>query len=372
MKIRGAVLSSRGSEPPYVNSLPLAIEELELDAPGETEVLVRIEAAGICHSDLSVVDGSRERPLPMLLGHEAAGIVVGLGGPASSVEIGRRVVASFLPRCGVCSACRTGGRLPCIPGSAANTEGALLAGGRRLHLHGVPVAHHLGVSGFATHAVMDIRSVVPVGDDIPPDIAAVLGCAVLTGGGAVLNVGRPERGQTVAIVGLGGVGMAALLVAMSIEGITVVGVDSNPDKVARALALGATRSMTADEALEGGFSAAVVVECAGAARAFETAVCITAPGGRTVSIGLPAPTAEVRFSPLRLVAEAREIVGSYLGSAIPSRDIPFYESLWRAGRLPVEDLITSHIPLSEINRGLDALASGDVLRQIVEFPGVAA
>lgn len=369
MKIVGAVLSTSDADRPYSGSKPLTIEELELDGPGPGEVLVRIEAAGLCHSDLSVVDGSRRRPLPMLLGHEAAGIVVQLGSDVTHLAVGQRVVAAFLPRCGECTACLTDGRLPCIPGSQANGKGELMGGGRRLHSKGVSVAHHLGVSGFATHAVMDVRSLVGVGADVPPEVAAVLGCAVLTGGGAVLNAGRPVAGQTVAVVGLGGVGMAALLVAASIPDVRVVGIDSNPDKVRLAMGLGADTALTPDQAHEQNFTAEVVVECAGVARAFETAVDITAPGGRTVSVGLPGPTAEARISPLRLVAEAREIVGSYLGSAVPSRDIPYYEALWREGRLPVEKLITSRISLSEINEGLDTLANGDSVRQIIEFPG---
>ncbi len=372
MRIFGAVLRSSGTATPYARSQPLAIEELELDPPGPTEALVLIEAAGVCHSDLSVVDGSRSRPLPMLLGHEAAGTVVEIGSAVRGLALGQRVVAAFLPRCGECPACRTDGRLPCTVGSRANNAGELIAGGRRLHAADGAVAHHLGVSGFATHAVLDARSLVAVGGDVPADIAAVLGCAVLTGGGAVLNVGQPQPGQTIAIVGLGGVGMAALLVARSLPGINVVGIDSNPDKVQLAVDLGADSAMIPADAVAQDFEADVVIECAGVARAFETAVRMTAIGGRTVSVGLPGPGDEARISPLDLVAGAREIVGSYLGSAVPSRDIPFYERLWREGRLPVEKLISSRIALNEVNAGLDTLASGAAVRQIIEFPEVAA
>lgn len=367
MRIHGAVLERSGMTPPYAESQPLVIAELELDAPGPTEVLVRIEAAGICHSDLSVVDGNRERPLPMLLGHEAAGTVVERGSSVTDLREGQRVVATFLPRCGACAACQTDGRLPCTPGSRANGAGELIEGGRRLHRNGDSVAHHLGVSGFATYAVMDRRSVVPVGDDVPADIAAVLGCAVLTGGGGVLNAGRPRPGQTIAIVGLGGVGMAALLVAASLDDVTVIGIDANPGKVTAAPSLGAHRAVTPDQALAERLVADVVVECAGVVPAFETAVTLTAPGGRTVSVGLPAPSAQARISPLGLVADAREIVGSYLGSAVPARDIPYYETLWQTGKLPLEKLISAHIPLSEINAGFDALARGEAIRQVIQF-----
>lgn len=368
MKILGAVLSTSDSPRPYASSRPLVIEELELDPPGPGEVLVRIDAASICHSDLSVADGSRRRPFPMVLGHEAAGTVRHVGTDVTTLRVGQRVVAAFLPRCGECAACRSDGRLPCTRGSRANEEGVLMSGARRLHLGDVDVAHHLGVSGFATHAVLDARSLVAVGDDVPAEVAAVLGCAVLTGGGAVLNAGRPQAGQTLAIVGLGGVGLAALLVAVSIPDLTVVGIDSNAEKLDLALTLGAHAVLSPQQARDDNFTADVVVECAGVARAFESAVEITAPGGRTVSVGLPRPDAEARIFPLALVAEAREIVGSYLGSAVPARDIPFYESLWRSGRLPVEKLITSRIPLSEVNAGLDALATGAAVRQIIELP----
>jgi len=372
MRIIGAVLRSSDAVRPYSTSNPLTIEPLELDPLCANEVLVRIEAAGICHSDLSVVNGSRLRPLPMLLGHEAAGIVEEIGSGVSDLSIGQRVVAAFLPRCGTCAACLTGGRLPCTPGSHANGEGNLLDGGRRLHSGAESVAHHLGVSAFATHAVMDARSLVAVGADVPPDIAAVLGCAVLTGGGAVLNAGRPTAGQTVAVVGLGGVGMAALLVAASIADVRVVGIDANVSKLGLGLELGAEETFMPEQAIAEGFTADVVIECAGVARAFETAIALTAPGGRTVSVGLPGPEAEVPFSPLQLVAEAREIVGSYLGSAVPSRDIPYYENLWRQGLLPIENLITAHIELADINVGLETLANGDAVRQIIRFPDPVA
>ncbi len=369
MRIRGAVLEGRGATRPYSTSRPVHVIDLELDAPAETEVLVRIDAAGICHSDLSVVDGSRQRPLPMLLGHEAAGTVVDVGAAVDDLEPGDRVVAAFLPRCGECAACRTQGRLPCTVGTTANGAGVLLGGGTRLHVGDDDVFHHLGVSAFATHAVMDRRSLVGVGADVPADIAAVLGCAVLTGGGAVLNAGRPLAGQTVAVVGLGGVGMSALLVAASVADITVIGIDANPAKLDLAYELGAHHAFTPDQAVEGGLRAELVVECAGVVPAFEHAVVITAPGGRTVTVGLPAPSAQARISPLGIVADAREIVGSYLGSAVPARDIPYYESLWRDGMLPLEKLITAHVPLNDINSGFDALAEGDAVRQIIEFPG---
>lgn len=366
MRIRGAVLERIGAPAPYAESAPITISELELADPGPGELLVRIEAAGLCHSDLSVVDGNRVRPVPMLLGHEASGRVE-QAGPGAGLPVGQRVVMTFLPRCGDCPGCASGGRTPCVPGSAANNAGELLGGGRRLRRDGHDVHHHLGVSGFATYAVVDRRSVVPVDDDVPPEVAAVLGCAVLTGGGALLNSARPAATDRVMVVGLGGVGMAAVLVAVSLGVREVIAVDTVPEKLTLARELGATGAFTPGEIADHGIAAEVVVEAVGSARAFESAVAATAPGGTTVTVGLPAPEARASISPLGLVAQGRSIIGSYLGSAVPSRDIPEYVRMWREGRLPVEKLISSHIGLGEINRAMDELAAGHALRQVITF-----
>ncbi|MDR7159144.1 alcohol dehydrogenase catalytic domain-containing protein [Arthrobacter sp. BE255] len=369
MKILGAVLEVSGAARPFAASQPISIAELELDAPGKGEVLVKIEAAGLCHSDLSVVDGNRLRPLPMLLGHEAAGRIEQLGEDVHDLQLGQRVVMVFLPRCDHCAGCGTGGLMPCERGSRSNTAGTLLAGGVRLHRGSEEIKHHLGVSGFATHAVVDRHSVVAVDDDVPPDIAAVLGCAVLTGGGAVINAGRPQPGQTVIVVGLGGVGMAALITALAQDGVKVIGVDGLPEKLQMARELGASAAYSPQDILDHKIRGSVVIEAAGNARAFETAVALTAPGGRTVTVGLPAPDATSAISPLALVAEARTIIGSYLGSAVPSRDIPIFAQLWREGKLPVEKLISSRIGLNDINEGMDQLADGRAIRQIIMFNG---
>ncbi|GAA2769759.1 zinc-binding dehydrogenase [Nonomuraea dietziae] len=364
MRIRGAVLEEIGRSRPYAESRPLSVCDLELDPPGPGELLVRVEAAGVCHSDLSVVDGNRTRPVPMLLGHEAAGVVEQVGTGSDRPRPGATRRHDVLPRCGGCDGCATDGVAPCLPGSAANNGGTLLSGAVRQHRDGTRVLHHLGVSAFATHAVVDQRSAVPVDDDVPPEVAALLGCAVLTGGGAVLNVGRPRAGQTVMVVGLGGVGMAALLTARALDGVRVVGVDANQDKLATARELGAHEAYLPADLPE---KAEIVVEAAGSAPAFETAVNATAPGGRTVSVGLPAPHARVSISPLALVAEGRSIVGSYLGSALPARDIPVFARMWREGRLPVEKLISARIGLSAVNEAMDHLADGTALRQVIVF-----
>lgn len=370
MQIIGAVLERSGSPAPFADSRPFTVGALELDAPGTGELLVQIEAAGVCHSDLSVVDGNRTRPTPMLLGHEAAGVVLQTGPGVTDISPGTRVVMTFLPRCGNCAGCHTDGRLPCEVGTAANGAGTLVGGGIRLHRSSdggeQDVRHHLGVSAFATHAVVSRTSVVPVDADVPAEIAALLGCAVLTGGGAVINAGRPAPGSRIAVVGLGGVGMAALLVAVAL-GHEVIGVDAVPAKLALARELGATWAYSPAEATDADARAPLVIEAAGSARAFETALALTAPGGTTVTVGLPAPDARASVSPLQLTAEARTVIGSYLGSAVPSRDIPIYVDLWRAGRLPLERLVSSHMRLEDICSAMDRLAAGGELRQLITF-----
>ncbi|ADG80519.1 Alcohol dehydrogenase GroES domain protein OS=Tsukamurella paurometabola (strain ATCC 8368 / DSM/ CCUG 35730 / CIP 100753 / JCM 10117 / KCTC 9821 / NBRC 16120 / NCIMB 702349 / NCTC 13040) OX=521096 GN=Tpau_3947 PE=3 SV=1 [Tsukamurella paurometabola] len=366
MRIVGAVLEESGRPRPYARSRPITVGELELDDPGPTELLVRIEAAGVCHSDLSVVEGNRPRPTPMLLGHEAAGIVVAAGDEVGDISPGQRVVMCFLPRCERCPDCAAGGRLPCAEGTAANSAGTLLRGAR-LSRSGRTVRHHLGVSGFATHAVVDRASVVPVDADVPPAVAAVLGCAVLTGGGAVLTVADPAPTDSVMVVGLGGVGMAAVLTARALGVERVVAVDTAEDKLDRARELGATETYTPARLTDAGITARYVIECAGSARAFETAFAATESGGTTITVGLPAPAARAEISPLTVTAEARTIIGSYVGSSVPARDIPRYVDLWRAGRLPVEKLISSTIRLDRINEAMDLLADGRAVRQVILF-----
>ncbi|ALE91184.1 alcohol dehydrogenase [Arthrobacter alpinus] len=367
MKITGAVLEEIGRLRPFSQSRPLTVSDLELGRPGPTEILVRIEAAGVCHSDLSVVDGNRARPVPMLLGHEAAGRVVEIGAAVTNVSPGQRVVMSFLPRCENCSSCSEDGRLPCTVGSTSNAAGTLLHGSMHLSRDDKPVYHHLGVSGFATHAIVDCASAVPVGDDVPPDVAAVLGCAVLTGGGAVLNAARPKVEESIMVVGLGGVGMAALITAASQNVSKIIAVDTLEEKRMHALRLGAHVAYSPSEVIDNQIKAKYVIECAGNTRAFETAFAATDVGGSTITTGLPAPDALAKISPMTITAEARTIIGSYLGSAVPSRDIPKYAQLWREGRLPVEELITSRIELADINHAMDQLEDGKAVRQVIMF-----
>ncbi|MEU6646289.1 alcohol dehydrogenase catalytic domain-containing protein [Saccharomonospora sp. NPDC046836] len=364
-RARAAVLR-RTTGGPFATERPLSIETLELDAPGAGEVEVRMEAAGICHSDLSRVNGTRAAVLPMVLGHEGSGTVVRCGPDTHGIRVGDRVVTTFLPRCGTCLQCTGPGWSVCGNGTRANKRGELLRGGLRFRRDdATPVHHNAGVSAFATRTVVDASALVVVPRSVPADVAAVLGCAVLTGGGAVSNAGRLLPGQTVAIVGLGGVGFAAMLVAAGRSPAAILAVDMLQDKLAMAPGFGATAVATPDEATMAGTRYDLVVECVGNRAALETAIALTGPGGRTVTVGLPAAGANLSVSPLSLVTEGRSLIGSYVGSGVPRADIQAYARMFQAGDLPLDRLISGHIGLDQINEGMDALHRGDVLRQII-------
>jgi alcohol dehydrogenase len=372
VKARAAVLHTVGAPPPYAQSQPLRIEEIDIAPPGAGEVLVRVRAAGLCHSDLSVINGDRPRPVPMALGHEAAGEVVECGPLVADLQPGDHVVMVFVPSCGHCVPCMEGRPALCEPGAASNTAGTLLGGGRRLSMAGKNVNHHMGVSAFAEHAVVSRRSLVKIDPTLAFDEAALFGCAVLTGVGAVVNTAKVTPGTTTAVVGLGGVGMNSILAASLSGARIVVAVDLYDDKLELARTLGATHAVNARapdvvervRELSGG-GVDFAFEMAGSVQAMELAYRITRRGGTTVTAGLPHPDHRWPLQQVNLTAEERTVKGSYVGSCVPVRDIPRYIALYKEGRLPVDRLMSDHLKLEEINAGFDRLASGRVVRQVV-------
>lgn len=374
MKIRAAILEAMGAPRPYAASKPLKIDEVELAPPGPGEVLVRLGAAGLCHSDLSVINGDRPRPTPMVLGHEAAGTVEELGPGVDDLRKGDRVVMVFVPSCGHCLPCAEGRPALCEPGAAANTAGVLLSGERRLSRNGGAVHHHLGVSAFAEYATVSRRSLVKVPSDLPLDEAALFGCAVLTGVGAVVNTARVPPGSSVAVIGLGGVGLAALLGAVASGARQVVAIDLSAEKLGLARQLGATDSVEggAPDAVEQvraatGGGVEYAFEMAGSVKAMELAYRITRRGGTTVTAGLPPPNATFPVPQVNLVAEERTIKGSYIGTCVPTRDLPRFIALYRRGKLPVDRLMSGRLQLDEINEGFDRLDRGEAVRQVIVF-----
>jgi alcohol dehydrogenase len=365
-----------GVEPPYTKTKPLSIDEVELKAPGTGEVLVKMRAAGLCHSDLSVINGDRPRPTPMLLGHEAAGEVEALGEGVADLKKGDHVVLVFVPSCGHCPSCAEGRPALCIPGAASNGAGTLLSGQRRLFRDGNEIHHHMGCSAFAEYAVVSRHSLVKVDPDIPFDEAAVFGCAVLTGVGAVVNTAKVPAGATVAVVGLGGVGLAAVLGAVAAGASRIVAVDLAADKREFAKSLGATDAFDAAqanvvdairEATQGGVEYAL--EFAGSVKAMDLAYRITRRGGTTVTAGLPPPSATFALPQVNLVAEERTVKGSYIGTCVPQRDLPRFVALYKQGRLPVNKLLTHRMKLDDINAGFERLREGRAVRQVVTFEG---
>ena len=363
MRTRAAVLHELGLGRPYAQSQPLRIQELELEAPRAGELLIRVGAAGLCHSDLSVVDATRPRPVPMVLGHEAAGVVEAVGLGVDDLRENDHVVLSFVPSCGFCAECTGGEPSLCNTAAAANGEGRLIAGGRRFAGNGVEVHHHLGVSAFSERIVVARQSAVRIDPSVPLEVAALFGCAVVTGVGAVLNTARVRPGDSAAVFGLGGVGLAAVMGAALAGASPLVAIDPIAFKRELALELGATAAL--DPAEVGDLRVRHTFEAAGSPAVLEAAYAATARGGTTVAIGLPHPSRSLTINALSLVTESRTLVGSYLGSSVPQRDIPRYIALWQSGRLPVERLQAGTLGLDGLNSALDALADGEVVRQIV-------
>jgi alcohol dehydrogenase len=373
MKVRSTILRQMGLPRPYAQSRPLRIETVDLAPPGPGEVLVRIAAAGVCHSDLSGINGDRPRPLPIALGHEASGVVEEVGAGVDDLARGDHVVMSFSPVCGTCGFCAEGRPALCEKGAAANGAGTLLSGARRFSCDdGTSVNHHCGVCAFSEYSVISRRSIVKITKDIPLVEAALFGCAVMTGVGTVMNTCAVRPGQSVAVIGLGGVGLAAVLGAAASGAGKIVAIDLNPAKLDAAGRMGATDAFLANdpdvvrlirEATGGGVDHAI--EMAGVGKAFELAYAITRRGGVTATAGLPPGPTQFSFPAVQLVAEERIVKGAYMGSCVPSRDIPRYIDLYLKGKLPVDKLLSGTGPLEGINEAFDRLDRGEVIRHVI-------
>ncbi|MHC5656220.1 zinc-binding dehydrogenase [Stappia sp. ICDLI1TA098] len=373
MKITAAVLERDGIKENFAEARALSVREVDLAPPGPGEVLIRIAAAGVCHSDLSVINGTRPRPVPMVLGHEASGFVEEVGAGVNDLAPGDHVVCIFAPGCGHCTPCAEGRPALCEAAAKHHAVGELMTGSRRLSIDGRPVNHHVGVSAFATHAVVARPSLVKADADISPHLSALFSCAMLTGAGAVFNTAHIKPGSKVAVVGLGGVGLAAILGAAAAGAGQIVAVDPFQNKLDTALTMGATHTIKADgdtvEAVRDltGGGVDYAFELAGSVRALETAFEITRRGGTTVTAGLPSPTDRMPLNALKLTAEERSLKGSFIGSCVPQRDLPRMFALHKRGLLPVEKMLSHRLKLGDINLAMDRLDNGTAIRQIVEF-----
>jgi alcohol dehydrogenase len=373
MKMTAAIMYEQGLPAPYTQSKPFRIEEVELEGPGEGEVLVEVRGAGLCHSDLSVVEGLRKRPLPIVGGHEGAGIVREVGKGVTQVKPGDHVAMAAVAGCGQCRVCLAGRPGLCQAVSGARNEGMLATGSRRLRFaDGSRLNHYSGISVFAQYAVVVPNSLVKIDKDVPFDVAALFGCAVVTGAGAVFNSARVPAGASVAVFGLGGVGLTAVMAAREAGASKIIGIDVLPGKFELARAVGATHCVVATDPqavqqvldlTDGGVDFAF--EISGNLAALEMAQKITVRGGEVVGVGVGKATSTFTVNHLPWVVEERVLRGSLMGGGVPQNDIPKYVDMYLKDRLPVDKLRSERIGFEKLNEGFDLLHGGGVVRQIL-------
>ncbi|HWD61599.1 MAG TPA: zinc-binding dehydrogenase [Humibacter sp.] len=367
MTVRAVVLREAGVRP--------AVEEVVLAPPKRGELVVRIEAAGVCHSDYHYVSGQLVAPLPLVLGHEGCGIVEQLGPePDGRIAVGDRVALLWRPRCGRCAACLAGNPALCERGRVQASTGGLPDGTSRLSLPDGGELHHLmGVSCFAERVVVSENAVVPVPDGVPPEVAAISACAVVTGVGAVLNVVERAAGRGVLVVGAGGVGLSSVMGAHLVGASPVIVADVDDAKLELARELGAThvvnssRDDLVDEVMRitGGDGVPWAIEAVGRQQTLEATLECLAAGGTMVALGLG--SVDTRFAvPLnQLVQRQKRVVGALYGSSNPPLDLPRIFGLYLDGRLPLDRLIGDRMPLADVNLAYDALLRGAVGRGIL-------
>jgi S-(hydroxymethyl)glutathione dehydrogenase / alcohol dehydrogenase len=355
---------------------PFHVREVELDEPTAGEVLVRIAASGLCGSDLKALDGLRAiASFPVILGHEAAGVVEQVGAGVERIRPGDHVVLSILSSCGWCADCRRGRPNYCATTASAQPAGNLLDGSSRLSVHGRRLNHFLTVSSFAEYAVVPESAATVIDPAMPLDRAALIGCAVLTGYGAVHNSAGVEPGSNVAVFGCGGVGLSAVEGARIAGAETIVAVDVHPAKLALARSLGATETVDARAADPAGAvrdatgaGADYAFEAAGRTETIEQAWESLAAGGLLTVIGtLPSGT-KLTLAADPLIEEKR-IAGCYLGSASPERDVPVLVERYLEGELQLDELVSRRIGLAELDEGFARLREGTEARQVVVFDG---
>ncbi|MEU6174696.1 Zn-dependent alcohol dehydrogenase [Streptantibioticus parmotrematis] len=359
--VRAAVLPAVGA--------PLELTEIDLPEPGPGQVRVRLAAAGVCHSDLSLSNGTLRQPVPAVLGHEGAGTVVAVGEGVASVSAGDRVVLNWAPSCGSCHYCGLGE--PWLCANAGQAGGSPYA--TRTD-DGTPLYPGLGTAVFAEETVVGANAVLPLPDGVPLADAALLGCAVLTGYGAVHHATRLREGESVAVFGVGGVGLAVLQAARIAGAGPVVAVDVSPAKEELARAAGATDFLIASDTtakdirkLTGGHGTDAAIECVGRADTIRTAWSATRRGGRTTVVGIGGTEEQVTFNALELFYFGRTLTGCVYGNSDPEKDLPVLADHVRAGRLDLSAMVTDRIGLDGIPAAFDAMLSGKGGRALVVF-----
>ncbi len=366
MQIRAAVVRE-------INQL--TVEDVELDAPKPYELLVRIRAAGVCHSDLHTYRGELRAAPPLVLGHEGAGVVEKVGAAVTKFKPGDRILVNWLPSCLHCEACLRGQSNLCERFPSTTLIGLLPDGTTRLHtLDGMPLKHYLSSATMAEYAVIDEAGAIAIPDDVPFEVGALIGCAVVTGAGAVLNTAHAEAGSSAAVIGCGGVGLSAIMGAKLVGCNPIIAVDVMESKLAFARQMGATHTINAREvdAIEtlrsmtrGGPD--YVFDSVGAAGTINQALKAVRPGGTAIIIGMHAIKTDVPMAVGPLVAQNKRLLGSFFGSSRPHVDLPRLTELYRSGRLPLDDLITKRYALDELPEAFADMEAGHVARGIIMF-----
>lgn len=367
MKFRAAVLRQVGQ--------PLLVETVELGALKPSDVLVRIRASGLCHTDLEVMQGSLAYPLPIVLGHEGAGVVERVGDAVTQVRPGDHVVCSWNPHCGHCFYCERDQPILCEPFARHQPAGHMLDGESRYFLDGAKLHHFSVVSSHAEYCVVPESGAIRVPEAIPFDRACLIGCGVMTGVGAVSRMARVEAGASVAVIGCGAVGLNALQGAALEQAAVVIAIDRDAGKEAMARSFGATHFIAAGDAdaivqvqnLTAGRGADYVFECAGSEASLQLGFEIVRPGGHAVILGKTNVNQKVSLRFGSLMGEKRIVRSSY-GGARPRRDFPWLAQAYLDGKLKLDELISLRLPLDRINDGFDAMRRGEIVRAVVEFP----
>ncbi len=352
MKVRGLVFDGPGQ--------PLGVEELDLAGPGAGEVLVRYAASGVCRSDLHVVDGDWARPTPVVLGHEGAGVVEAMGREVSGLQVGDQVVLSWLAPCGTCRACARGRTWLCQGSNAGSHR--LADGTTRLRRRdGSAVLQYLGLGTFAEAAVVPRAAAVRLPPGVPPAVAALIGCGVATGYGAVLRTAAVLPGEVVVVVGCGGVGLAAVMSAVLAGAAQVVAVDTVPEKLELARRAGASTTVLAaggwTEALAG-VDIDAALDCIGSPAVVADLAGLVAPGGRVVMVGMTAPDTPVSVDGYRFPDRGLSLLGCCYGSLDAATDFPRVAAAYLDGRLPLDLLVSSRITLEEVPAALALMRAG--------------
>lgn len=366
-RVRAAVLEDVGER--------FRLEELELDDPGPGEVRVRIAAAGVCHSDLHVIHGDLPVPLPAVLGHEGAGVVEAVGEGVKRVQPGDHVVLSWVPGCGRCYYCRIGRPDMCEAAFDLQVAGTLPGGALRFRRPGGGTVHHfLAVSCFAEETVVPEQGVIPIRRDVPLDRAALVGCAVTTGYGAVVHTAQVRPGSSVAVLGTGGVGLNVIQTAVLSGAWPVIAIDRIPAKLELARRFGATHTIDASRVddligavlnLTEGRGADYVFEVVGRPETIQTAYGMARKAGMVVVVGIAAPHEDVAINAFSLPSQSKVLTGSWYGRSVPEVDIPRILDLYMAGRLDLDNLVSQRLPLAAIDDAFEALRSGGIARSVL-------